>query len=299
MTRRPISDNLRGMALMTLSMAAFAAADGFIKVATGYLSQGQIIWITGVAGAALFALAAQGTGQRPVTVDLGHRVVLLRVLTEALGTVGIVMALALAPLSAVVAIMQSVPLLVTLGAALFLGEAVGARRWAAIAVGLCGVLLIVRPGTGDFSAETLFAVLAATSLAARDLCTRRVPRSASNFQLGCWGFAGLVPTGLFLSTVLATPPGAVSGLPLVLLAGITATTVLAIWAITAAMRSGDVAVVSPFRYTRLVFGLMIAMIFFGERPDTATWVGAAIIVASGLYALYRETRARDVGTALG
>ena len=143
------NDNLRGMALMTLAMALFAAADAFIKVLSATHPQGQIILVAGIGGTLAFALAVRLSGQAPVTRDILHPAVLARVGTEAVGTIGVVMALALAPLSVVVAILQSVPLIVTLGAALILGEAVGWRRWLAIALGMAGVLLILRPGGGD------------------------------------------------------------------------------------------------------------------------------------------------------
>lgn len=290
MTTPAVTDNLRGMLLMTLAMAAFASADAAIKILSATHAQSQIIWITGFAGSLVFATLALARGERPVTRDALAPAAIARVATEGIGTIGIVMALSLVPLSTVVAIMQSVPLLVTLGAAAFLGEAVGFRRWAAILVGLGGVLLILRPGTAGFSPETLFAVLSAVMLAARDLFTRVVPRTASNLQLGCWGFAGLIPSGLFLAVVFDTPAGGVTAPAIAMFGAVTALTVLAIWAITAAMRAGDVAVIAPFRYTRLLFGLTIAILFFGERPDLATWLGAAIVAASGLYTFYRESR---------
>lgn len=292
MTTPALSDNLRGMLLMTLAMAAFASADAAIKLLSQTHAQAQIIWITGVTGALIFAGLAIVSGERPVTRDALAPTALARVAAEGIGTIGIVMALSLSPLPVVVAIMQSVPLLVTIGASVFLGEAVGLRRWTAILVGLGGVLLILRPGTQGFAPEALFAVLGAVMLAARDLFTRVVPKTASNLQLGCWGFAGLVPAGLFLGTVTETAPGGASLPAIGMFSAVTVLTVLAIWAITAAMRSGDVAVVAPFRYTRLLFGLTIAILFFGERPDLPTWIGAGIVAASGLYTFYREARLR-------
>lgn len=291
MTKRA-SDSLRGMALMTLSMALFATADAFIKALSATHPQGQIVLVAGIGGTIAFALAAMAARQAPVTRDIAHPGVLARIATEAVGTVGIVTALALAPLSVVVAIMQSVPLIVTLGAALVLGETVGWRRWAAIAVGLAGVLLILRPGGGEVTASALWAVLAAVCLAARDLCTRLVPPSATNLQLGVWGFAGLIPAGALLLAFGAAPPGPFTPGAIGLFAAITLLTVGAILAITMSMRMGDVSAIAPFRYTRLIFGLALAVFWFGERPDAATWAGAAIVALAGLYAVLRERRVR-------
>lgn len=282
--------NLRGMALMTGAMAAFALADALIKALGGTHPSGQIIWVAGIGGTLAFAAACLANRERPVTRDILAPASLARISTEAIGTFGIVTALTLAPLSTVVAIMQSVPLIVTMGAALFLGEKVGWRRWLAIIVGLVGVMIIIRPGTDGFAAPALYAVLAAVTLAARDILTRMVPKTASNLQLGAWGFAGLIPTGLLLVALSGQAQGPYTPLAVTYFAGITGLTALAILFVTMAMRVGDVAVVAPFRYTRLLFGLALAIIWFGERPDLATWLGAAIVVASGLYTFARERR---------
>ena len=282
------NDNLRGMALMALAMAAFALADAFIKELASTLSRGEIIAITGLSGAAVFAVMLLARGERVITRDILTPPVALRIAAEGLGTYGIVTALALVPLSSVVSIMQSVPLLVTMGAVVILGETVGWRRWAAILVGLFGVLVILRPGFEGFSFAALFALLGAICLATRDLMTRLAPPSASSLQLGCWGFLGLVPAGVIPLIVNGEATGQYPFTAILLLASVTASTVLAIFSITLAMRTGDVAVVSPFRYTRLLFGLLIAMLWFGERPDLPTWIGAAIVAGSGIYTFYRE-----------
>lgn len=275
---------------MTLAMFFFASADAAIKMLAATHPQGQIIWITGMGGAVVFTVAALSFRQFPVTRDLLAPPVLLRVAAEAIGTVGIVMALSRLPLAMLIAIMQAVPLVVTMGAAVFLGEAVGWRRWAAILVGFAGVLIIIRPGTDGFSFDVLYAVIGVIFLAVRDLCTQRVPATATNFQLGIWGFAGLVPAGLMLSAIMGTTPGPINSSSLTLLAAITFLTVLAILFITMSMRKGDVAVIAPFRYTRLLFGLALAIFWFGERPDATTWFGAAIVAGSGIYTFARERR---------
>ncbi len=297
MTPAPHSANLRGMILMTTAMFCFATADAVIKVLSATHSNGQIIWIAGIGGTLVFAIAALIARQRLITQDVLAPAVMLRVLTEAVGTIGIVSALSLAPLSTVVAIMQSVPLLVTSGAALFLGERVGWRRWAAILIGLAGVLIILRPGTDSFTPAALLAVLAAVSLAGRDLCTRLVPHTATNFQLGIWGFTGLIPAGFVLVAFETAGSGPFTPLITAQYVAITLLTAAAILTITMAMRVGDVAVVSPFRYTRLLFGLLLAVLWFGESPDAPTWIGAAIVAGSGLYTFYRERAGRMGATA--
>ncbi|HKL65971.1 MAG TPA: DMT family transporter, partial [Roseovarius sp.] len=126
-------------------------------------------------------------------------------------------------------------------------------------------------------------------LALRDLSTRAVPAAISSMQLSAYAFATLVPTGAILLAFGSGPvvPGGVQLRDLGLALGCG---VAAYYAIVAAMRVGEVAVVTPFRYTRLVFALAIGVLVFAERPDGWTLTGAAVIVASGLYTLAREAR---------
>lgn len=283
-------DNRRGILLMTLAMAAFAVEDAIIKAASADLAPGQIILTIGLGGALVFGVWTHRRGEALASRDLLAGPVLVRNLAEMASTAAYVMALALIPLATASAILQGVPLLVTMGAALFLGEVVGWRRWTAVAVGLAGVLLIVRPGLEGFEPEALLAVVGLVGLAARDVATRRVPERVSSAQLSAWGFASLVPTGALLLLLpgqdLAVPDPR-TGL---MLAWALSAGLMAYWAIVGAMRAGEVSAVAPFRYTRLVFALVIAGLVFGERPDAATLTGAAVVIASGLYMFLRERR---------
>ena len=282
-------ENLRGSILMVLAMAGFALEDMFIKRLSLDLPIGQILILLGSGGAVIFGLGALSRGHRLFSRDLLAGPVLLRNLGELIGTIGFVTALALTPLSSASAILQATPLAVTLGAALFLKEAVGWRRWSAILVGFAGVLMVIRPGLEGFLPASLFAVQAVIGLAIRDLATRAVPASVSSMQLSSYGFATVVPAGAILLVITGAPvaPDAANwrDLAFAFLLG-----VAAYYAIVAAMRIGEVSFVTPFRYTRLIFALIIAMTLFGERPDFWTLAGAAIIIASGLYTLLRERR---------
>src|SRR6056297_1288017 len=284
-------ENLRGSVLMVLAMAGFALEDMFIKRLAEAMPVGQIIMAIGLGGAAIFAAICAGQGRRLFTRDLLARPVLLRNTGEMAGTMCFVTAIALTPLSSASAILQATPLAVTLGAALFLGEAVGWRRWSAILVGFLGVLMVIRPGLEGFEPASLFAVQAVFGLALRDLATRAVPRTVTSMQLSCYGFATIVPAGLIMLWISggAVQPDATQwrDIALALILG-----VAGYYAIVAAMRVGEVSFVTPFRYSRLIFALIIAVTLFDERPDALTLIGASIIIASGLYTLLRERRLR-------
>ena len=286
-----MSDNLRGAVLMALAMAGFALEDMFIKLLADTLPVGQILIFLGIGGAVAFGVIAHRKGQQLLSPALLTPALLLRNMAELVGTVGFVLGFVLASLATASAILQAAPLVVTLGAVLFLGEKVGWRRWTAIGVGFFGVMLIVRPGMAVFEPASLFAVIGVIGLAGRDLATRVIPRTVSSYQISSWAFAMIIPAGVFLMVMMDTPaimPSALETSGLVAALGVG---VLAYYALVASMRVGELSFVTPFRYTRMLFALIVAILVFGERPDTLTLQGAAIIVAAGLFTLWRETKA--------
>lgn len=285
-------DNLRGAALMTMAMLGFAFEDMFIKMLSGALPTWQIILSLGCGGAAIFGAIAAAQGRPLVSRSFLTGPVLLRNLGELVGTMGFVTAITLTPLSSASAILQATPLAVTLGAALFLREPVGWRRWAAILVGFGGVMLVIRPGLDAFDPRSLFAVQGVIGLAVRDLATRRVPPGTSSIQLSWLAFLTLIPAAALLAALSEAPPVMPGLAHWAYLAGAVVLGVSAYWAIVAAMRLGEVSFVTPFRYSRLLFALVIGMTVFGERPDALMLLGAAIIVGSGLFTLWRERKHR-------
>ncbi|GHC18153.1 membrane protein [Gemmobacter nanjingensis] len=282
-----MTDNLRGSLFMVAAMLGFAIEDMLLKrVAGAGVPVGEVLMLFGTGGMLAFAALTARAGQA-----LWHpAVVAPRMLWKAGFEVGgrlfYTLAIALTPLSSASAILQATPLVVVAGAALIFGERVGWRRWSAILVGLAGVLLILRPGLEGFSAASLLAVAGLLGFAGRDLATRAAPKVLSNLQLGIYGFAAMVPTGAGL---LLWEGGAVvpAALQWAELAGAVCVGVFAYWALTVAMRTGEVSVVTPFRYTRLLFALVLGMVVFHERPDAATLIGSAIVVAAGVFTLLR------------
>ncbi|MDR9485557.1 MULTISPECIES: DMT family transporter [Sediminimonas] len=285
-------ENIRGAVLMVAAMAGFALEDTFIKTLAQDLPVGQILILLGIGGALVFAVLALLRHDRLLSRDLLDRWVILRNTGELIGTVGFVTAISLTPLSSASAILQALPLAVTLGAALFMHEQVGWRRWSAILVGFSGVLLIIRPGLEGFDAASLFAVQGVVGLAIRDLATRAVPRAISSMQLSTYAFATVVPAGAILLAIDPAPASMPRAEHWAALAAAMAFGVAAYYAIVAAMRMGDISVIAPFRYSRLIFAMLIGVIHFGERPDALTLTGAALIVGSGLYTIEREARLR-------
>lgn len=283
-TRLDAAWNLRGALFMVFSMAGFAVEDALLKNAAIRVPVGQVLILFGLIGLALFSTMATLAGERPFTPAMRSRVMITRSLFEIVGRLFFMLAIALTPLSTASAILQAAPLVVIVGAALFFHERVGVLRWLVVFIGFLGVLLILRPGAEGFGPLSLLAVIATLGFAGRDLATRAAPMSLSHRQLGVLGFSVLVVAGLVALPFGPAPiiPDAMSAASLVAasLSGVVAYT-----ALTVAMRTGEVAAVTPFRYTRLVFAMLVGIVLFHERPDIWTLIGSAIVVAAGVVSL--------------
>jgi len=242
------------------------------------------------------ALALHQQALRPPGT-LMMKAVVLRVAGEVGGTILFLAAIVNLPLANATAIIQVLPLAITLGAALTFGESVGWRRWLAIAAGFTGVLIVVRPGFEGFNQFSLFALISVILCTIRDLATKKIPASIPSLFV------------TLLTTVSVTIAGAAMLVPL---GGWTAPTsrALALLAFAAvllligyqcvimALRTGDLSAVAPFRYSALLWAMLLGYIVFGDRPDAMMVTGAALIVLSGLYAFYRErVRARPVAAS--
>jgi len=276
---------------MAVAMASFTINDAITKAVSSELNVGELLLIRGLFAMVLVAaLAVHRKALRSFRALLMWPVA-LRVIGEIGGTLTYVAALAQIPLANASAIFQALPLVITLGAALVFGEPVGWRRWLAIAAGFIGVLVIVRPGAEGFSQAALLALASVAFCTVRDLATRRIPKQLPTLFI------------TLLTTVTVTTAGAAAVIPfggwtapsghaLGLLALAAVLILIGYQCIIAALRTGDISAVAPFRYSALLWAMLLGYFAFGHRPDGAMLAGAAIIVLSGLYAFYRE-RVRD------
>lgn len=282
--------NRVGSAWMVGSMAAFAIEDAFVKAVSQCLPVGQILILFGLGGSIIFACLAQITGARLWTPDVLSKPMCIRVVFEIVGRLFYVLAISLSALSAATVILQATPLIVVAGAALIFGERVGWRRWAAIFLGLAGVLVIIQPGSDSFSMLSILAVIGMIGFAGRDLASRAAPKSLGALVLGYYGFLSVIVAGILIAIWQGTPfvmptSGTSALMGAAILAG-----VLAYGCLMKAMRIGEVSTVTPFRYTRLLFGIAIGVIVFREQLDLTMIAGSVMIVLSGLFIVGR-TRA--------
>lgn len=294
-----ILDNIRGIALVVLSMAAFTIEDMFIKSLTTAVPTGQVLFFLGTGGAMFFALMARAKGHRLLRPFFTMPTLRIRTLGEAVASVFFVTSLSLVPLATVAAVFQALPLAATLAAALFMGERVGWRRWAAICVGFSGVVLIIRPGMAGFNAASLLVLAAVAGITLRDLISRRLPSDLPSTVVSFHGFMALVVVGPLLVWARGQTLVALDLHQSLFMAAAIGFGVLGYYAIVIATRTADASVITPFRYTRLLFSILIGIAVFNEIPDGLTYAGAALIVGSGLYTFMRERRLARQSAAIG
>jgi drug/metabolite transporter (DMT)-like permease len=272
---------------MAVSMARFTANDTMTKFVSASMNMAEVVLIRGLFATELVALVAWWQGALANPRHALHPTVALRAGAEALATVCFLLALAHLQLAEISAVLQALPLAVTMGAALVFGEEVRWRRWLAIAVGFAGVLIIVRPRAEGFNAYALVAPASVACCAVRDLATKRLPEHIPSLLVSTVTAAIVTVCG----ALLVVPFGGwrpVSGESLMLLAAAAVLLLVGYQFIIVAMRIAQISFIAPFRYTSLLWSITLGFLVFGDVPDGLMLLGAAIVVGTGLYALYRE-----------
>lgn len=283
------SANIRGIILMVVSMAGFAIEDVFLKFLSAEVPAAQIMMITGFGGAVVMVIAALASGAPIYSSKIWNKHVVIRTLADLIGSIFFVWSLVLLPLTVLSSIIQAIPLAVTAGAALILKEKVGLRRWSAIFVGFIGVMIIIRPSADGFEIGAILALFMVASLTIRDLATRRMKSDLPSLTLSIYAFlafgaAGIISLGIDTTLVpLNTKQMLWFGFAILFATS-------AYFCIVISTRIGDASVVAPFRYSRLVFALILAMTFLGERLDQITVFGITLVIGSGLYTFWRENK---------
>lgn len=283
-------DNLRGIAFVIVAMMGFTIEDMFVKQLSDTMAVGQILIALGVGSGTIFAVLSLLGGQSLTTRRVWQPIFLWRSLAEALAAICFTSALALVDISVVASVFQATPLVITMGAALFLGEKVGWRRWTAICLGFVGVVMIIRPGLDGFDPNVLIVLGAVLCVTVRDLITRKITADVSSTVISFQGFLSLVPAGFVLLWATGTEMTRPATPELWMLLGGVIFGAIGYYGIVRGMRLGDASVITPFRYTRLLFSLLVGVVVFHETPDAMTLAGASLIIATGIFTFVRESR---------
>ena len=283
-------ENFLGSFLMVVAMATFAVEDSVIKLVSSVLPVGQILFLLGVGGALSFSGLALILRKEIFSHGVFTRPMHFRVISEVIGRVFYSSALALTPLASSTMILQATPIVVVIGAAVLFKEKVSALRWAAVLLGFFGVLIIIDPSSDSFSFLSILAVLGMLGFAGRDLASRVVPKSLNILALGVHGFMSIALSGivltLFCNESIIWPD---SSSWLYLLLGVFLGTI-GYSALISAMRIGEVSAITPFRYSRIIFGVAIGMFFFGENITLTATLGCGLIVLSSFVVLHPNRR---------
>ena len=275
---------------MLAAMAGFTIEDAFFKLLSSTISIGQILIIVGLCSSVFFALLAVTRGRNLLAPSVWTRATFTRMSAEADAAMAFITALSQVPMSTVAAVFQITPLAITMGAALFLGERVGWRQWVAIFVGFIGVLLIIRPGFGGFDSSVLWVLVAVLGVAVRDLVTRVIPTSVESSIISFQAFASLAIAGALIILVSPQEIAPVPSRELVYFGCTIVFSISGYYAVVSAMRVGNASVVASFRYSRLLFSLLVGVFIFNENVDALTLIGSVIIIGSGLYTYLSEHR---------
>lgn len=288
-----MTENSRGALLMMAAMAAFTANDTCMKALSGEMALNQALFLRGLM--TTLAMLAIGIAWRGLRFDLPRRdwfLIALRTLAEILAAYFFLTALFHMPLANVTAVLQALPLTVTLAGAVFFAEPVGWRRMSAILIGFAGVLLIVRPGPEGFNAYGVMAVASVACVTVRDLATRRLSAAVPSIMVAFSAAAGvMLYFGLASVGDTWVRPSTAGTLQLV---GAAVFVIGGYLLAVLAMRQGELSFVTPFRYTGLLWALVLGFVFFGDWPDALTLLGSAIVVATGIFTFWRERRVRRI-----
>jgi len=272
---------------MTIAMGCFTFADLLIKIASETMPVGQIMILLGVGSSVVFLTLLRIKGEAIRFSPLLNSAVMLRNAGELIAATSMCLALAYVPISTIGAIIQTVLLMITAAAALFLGERVGVSRALAIGVGFLGTLFIVQPGDTNFDAMTGLVLVSAIGMTLRDVGTKLVSDGFSTLLLSFYSCVLFASSGvlLLLFTGGASVPDANMT---VLFLAMVALGSFGVIFVTEAVRLGDMSVVSPFRYTRLLYSLAAGIIILDEQVNTTTLFGSALTIGAGLYIWRRE-----------
>jgi drug/metabolite transporter (DMT)-like permease len=297
----PFRENLKGIAAISACNLLFLVNDTQIKLASEELPLGEIIALRGGFATILLAVIVVATGQHIHFRQLAHQGIAWRTIAEIASAYLYLIALFHIPIANANAILQVIPLAVTASAAIFLGDHVGWKRWTAIAVGFIGVLIVIRPGLEGFNSYSLLALASVAFITLRDMTTRMMPAALPALLIALSTAAGVGITGPIFA-ILAGEHWVVPSLrSLMLIGGAVIFLIGGYLTAVGFMRHGDIAVVAPFRYSVIIWAMIVGYLVWGEVPDGPMLVGTAIIIATGVYTFHRERRlaARAAVAAMG
>ena len=293
-----LNSNIKGAVLMTGCMLTYVINDAFMKLLFSEIALFQAIFLRSLITVVPILIMTWITKVAIRNLSyLNKRLLLARVSAEVCATIAFLLALKHMPLANVTAILQALPLAITMAAALFLSEPVGWRRWIAILLGFTGVLIIVRPGLEGFNIYSLSALAAIFFITVREIFTRKLTSKVPTITVALSTVIGI---GMFSGIMMiGTEWQPVSASSWLLILGAGVSVLIATFLSVMAMQTGEISFVSTFRYTAMLGAIGVGILIFDDWPDQLTLVGTLIIVLTGIYSFHREqTLGKTVTTNL-
>jgi drug/metabolite transporter (DMT)-like permease len=282
--------NRVGILTMIGAMAFFIVNDALVKYASQTMPAAQLIFIRSVAASLLVLAVAQAMGATRRIREVAHGWVVVRAVVDAIATMLFLVSLFHLPLANASAISMTSPLMITMLAALFLGERLDPPRWVAVGVGFLGVLLIIQPRADGFDGYALVCLLATLLLSVRDLVTRRVHANVPSILITLSNMLAVALLSGGLSLLEGWQPFTAFELGLLAVAAVFLSA--AYYLLVISTRRGDLSLIAPFRYTALLFATIVGFVVWGDMPNGLGWSGIALVIASGIYVLRASRRAR-------
>jgi len=280
--------NRRAILAILAAMAAFVTNDAMVKYTSQSLPAAQLIFMRGATACLIVLCAAYAMGELGRIREMAHRWVVIRTASETTGTMLYLTSLFHLPIGNATAINMAAPLFITIFAAWFMREKVNGLRWLAIGVGFTGVLLVIQPRANGFNSFAILCLVATVFHAARDLLTRRIPSTVPGILITLASALGVTLVSGVLSLVQGWAPFTWQQMATLGLASLFL--VIGNFLIIYGMRHGEVSLVAPFRYSSLLFAVLLGFGVWGDVPNALAWIGIALLVGSGLTMLRSERR---------
>ena len=281
----PFKSPIGGALFALLAFAIFSTHDVIVKYLGGFYAPFQIVFFSVMLSFPLVLIMLIGDRDAGTLRPVHPWWTALRTGAVVITASCAFYAFATVPLTQVYAMLFTMPLLITVSSIPILGERVGVHRWAAVVVGLVGVVIVLRPGTGDFGLGHVAAITAACTSSLASIIVRKIGRDERNAVLLLFPMlANFLAMGALMPFVYRPMPvehlGAVAVVACLAFAGGLL--------IVRAYKAADAAIVAPMQYSQILWAALLGWFLFRETADTMTWVGSGVIIASGLYIVVRE-----------
>ena len=287
-----MSENFRGAILMMVCMGAFVLNDAFVRLAGNTVPLAQILFLRGILTTTLLLIFALYIGVFKFRVSRKDKwKIFFRSVTEGVTAYFFLTAVMHMPFANVTAILQILPMTVTLSSAFVFREKVGILRLGLIIIGFLGVILIINPSSDGFNWYSVYALIAVASITLRDLLTRKLSKEVHALLPTFSASLGVLAFSLVL--MLNTPIQPMDMDNSLFIVAAAFFIIFGYYTAVSAMRVGEVSFVSPFRYSAILFALLIGFLFFKEQPDAYAFLGILIIMTSGILLMIRNNSANS------